>query len=142
MGTSNAPAAGSGDLDFADVSAGVGAAIAAYTQALDDGRTDDVVDTFCPDGVCDIPGLGHHTGHDALRAAYAELRRTRPQRHLVLNTLITKWHDHEAEATSDLVFLVKGEGGWTTALVGRYHDVLHRDGGTWRFHRRVGEFTA
>jgi hypothetical protein len=140
--TSKSPAAGSRELAFADVSAGVGAAIAAYTQALDDGRTDDIVETFCPDGVCDIPGLGRHSGHDALRAAYGGLRPTRPQRHLVLNTLITRWDDHEAEATSDLVFLIKGDGGWTTALVGRYRDVLHCDGGTWRFHSRVGEFTA
>jgi hypothetical protein len=140
METSNARAAGSGELAFADVSAGVGAAIAAYTQALDDGRTDDVVDLFCPDGSCDIPGLGRHGGHDALRAAYRELRPTRPQRHLVLNTLVTKWDDQEAQATSDLVFLTKGERGWITALVGRYHDVLHRDGRNWHFHSRMAEF--
>jgi hypothetical protein len=129
-------------LTFADVSAGVGTAIAAYTQALDDGRTDDIVETFCPDGVCDIPGLGRHTGHEALRAAYGGVTPKGPQRHLVLNTLITEWDEHEARASSDLVFLIKGDGGWTAALVGRYHDVLHRDGGTWRFHSRVGEFTA
>ena len=35
-----------------------------YTQALDDGRTDDVVATYCPDGGCDIPGLGTLQGHD------------------------------------------------------------------------------
>ena len=46
------------------------------------------------------------------------------------------------QATSDFVFLSKGGGGWSTALVGRYHDVLHRDGGTWRFHSRVAEFTG
>jgi hypothetical protein len=142
MGTSNAPAARSGKLAFADVTAGVAAAIAAYTQALDDGRANDVVDTFCPDGVCDIPGLGRHTGHEALRAAYRGVTPKSPQRHLVLNTLITAWDDDEAQATSDLVFLIKRDGGWSTALVGRYHDVLHRDGGTWRFHSRVGEFTA
>jgi SnoaL-like domain len=142
VGTSESPATGSHELTLADVSAGVGASIAAYTQALDDGRTDDIVATFCPDGACDIPGLGHHTGHDALRAAYDGVVATRPQRHLVLNTLITEWDDQEARATSDLVFLLKGESGWTAALVGRYRDVLHRDGGTWRFHSRVAEFTA
>jgi hypothetical protein len=139
---SESPGRGSHGLTFADVSAGVGAAVAAYTQALDDGRTDDIVETFCPDGVCDIPGLGRHTGHDALRAAYRRVTPKGPQRHLVLNTLITEWDEHEARATSDLVFLIKGDGGWTAALVGRYHDVLHHDGGTWRFHSRVGEFTA
>ena len=127
-------------MTYADVAEGVRAAIADYTLALDDGRTDDVVATFCPDGACDIPGLGAHEGHDALRQAYAALQPARPQRHLVLNTLITEWSDDEAHATSDLVFLSQGEAGWGVQLVGRYHDVLHREGDTWRFHRRVAEF--
>ena len=52
-------------LTFADVAAGVANTIAAYTHALDDGRTDDVVATYCADGGCDIPGLGTCQGHDA-----------------------------------------------------------------------------
>ncbi len=129
---------------FADVDAGVRAAIAAYTQALDDGRTDDVVATYCPDGVCEIPGMGTHEGHDALRAAYARWAPRGPQRHLVLNTLVTGWGADEAEATSDVVFLLHGEGGWSVQLVGRYRDTLHRDrdGGAWRFHRREASFVA
>lgn len=127
---------------FADVAEGVRAALAAYTQALDDGRTDDVVATFCPDGVCDIPGMGTHEGHDALRAAYAGWAPRRPQRHLVLNTLVTGWTGDEAEAISDVVFILKGGSGWAIQLVGRYHDTLHRDGATWRFHRRVATFEA
>lgn len=127
---------------FADVAEGVRAAIAAYTQALDDGRTDDLVATFCADGLCDLPGLGRHEGHDALRQAYGQLKPSRPQRHLVLNTLVTEWDDHEASATSDVVLLLRGESRWAVGLVGRYYDVLHCDGGTWRFHRRVAEFTA
>lgn len=67
---------------FAEVSEGVRATMAAYTQALDDGRTEDLIATFCPDGWCDLPGLGRHEGHD----------------------------------------------------------VLHPDGGAWRFHSRVAEF--
>src|SRR5438132_4866591 len=92
---------------LAEVAEGVRAAIAAYTQALDDGRTDDVVATFCPDGTCDIPGMGTHTGHDALRAAYEKWKPRRPQRHLVVNTLVTAWDDHEATAVSDVVFLLQ-----------------------------------
>ena len=59
------------ETTYAEVVEGIRATIAAYTQALDDGRTDDVVATFCPDGVCEIPGMGTHEGHDALRTAYA-----------------------------------------------------------------------
>jgi hypothetical protein len=129
------------ELTFADVAEGVRAAIAAYTQALDDGRTDDVVATFCPDGWCDMPGLGRFEGSAALREAYDRVAPRRPQRHLVLNTLVTGWDDHEAHATSDVVFLLKGkESGWAVQLVGRYRDVLHCDGGTWLFHSRVAEF--
>jgi hypothetical protein len=127
---------------FAEVDAGVRAAIAAYTQALDDGRTDDIVATFCPDGGCDIPGLGVHEGHDALRDAYARVRPRRPQRHLVVNTLVTDWNDHEADAVSDVIFLLQGDSGWAIQLVGRYHDTLHRDDGVWRFHHRGAEFVT
>jgi hypothetical protein len=127
-------------LSYAEVDAGVRAAIAAYTHALDDGRTDDIVATFCPDGSCDMPGLGTPEGTAALRAAYDAVKPRIPQRHVVSNTLVTEWDDREATATSDVVFLLRRDDGWTVQLVGRYHDVLHREGGAWRFHRRVVRF--
>ena len=129
-------------LSYADVSEGVRAVLAVYTQALDDGRTDDVVATFCPDGVCEIPGMGTHEGHAALRAAYSRWTPRQPQRHLVLNTVVAEWGDHEATAISDVVFLLLDDSGWAVKLVGRYHDVLHRDAGTWRFHRRAATFVT
>jgi hypothetical protein len=128
------------DMTFAEVAEGVRATLAAYTHALDDGRTDDVVATFCPDGLIDLPGMGTHEGHDALRTAYAGWAPRRPQRHLVLNTLVTDWTGDEAEAISDVVFILDGKARWAIQLVGRYHDTLHRDGGTWRFYRRVATF--
>ena len=127
---------------YAAVVEGVRAALAAYTHALDDGRTEDVVATFCPDGVCDIPGLGTHEGHEALRAAYGRWVPRQPQRHLVGNTLVTDWSDDEARATSDVVFLLLEDGRWSLRLVGRYHDTLHRDGPRWRFHHRAAEIVT
>jgi hypothetical protein len=127
---------------YADVVEGIRATIAAYTQALDDGRTDDVVATFCPDGVCEIPGMGTHVGRDALRAAYVKWTPRRPQRHLVVNTLVTDWNDHEASAISDVIFILQGDSGWAIQLVGRYHDTLHLNDGMWRFHRRAARFEA
>jgi hypothetical protein len=124
----------------AQVAEGVRATLAAYTHALDDGITDDVVATFCPDGAIEIPGLGTHEGHEALRAAYDSWKPRRPQRHLVLNTLVTDCGGDQAEATSDVIFTVLGKTGWTIALVGRYRDVLHRHGETWRFYRRSAAF--
>ena len=124
-----------------DIVEGVRATIAAYTHALDDGRTDDVVATFCADGVCDIPGLGRHEGRDALRAAYAKWTPRRPQRHLVLNTLVTPQTASEATAVSDVVFLLLNDS-WAIQLVGRYHDRLCNDNGTWRFRRREATFVT
>ena len=130
------------ETTYAEVVEGVRAAIAAYTQALDDGRTNDVVATFCRDGVCDIPGMGTHVGHDALRAAYSRWKPQRPQRHLVVNTLVTAWNDHEANAISDVIFILQGDSGWAVQLVGRYHDTLRHDDGTWRFQRRAAKFVT
>ncbi|MEX2293881.1 MAG: nuclear transport factor 2 family protein [Acidimicrobiales bacterium] len=127
-------------LTQAEVVAGVTTAIAAATQALDDGRTDDIVATYCVDGTCEIPGRGTHVGHEALSAAYAGWAPTQPQRHLVTNTLVTDWDDHQARAVSDLVFMLQGDRGWKVQLVGRYHDLLCHDAGTWRFHHRRAEF--
>ena len=121
---------------YAQVAEGIRATIAAYTHALDDGRTDDVVATYCPDGVVEIPGRGTFAGHDALREAYDGWKPRRPQRHLVVNTLVTDWDEREARAVSDVVFARQGEAGWAIQFVARYHDTLHRHDGTWRFHRR------
>ncbi len=127
---------------YAQIVEGVRATMAEYAQALDDGRTDDIVATFCPDGVCEIPGMGSHAGHDALREAFAGWKPRRPQRHLVVNTHVTDWSADEACATSDVIFILKGEEGWSIQLVGRYRDVLHHAGGRWRFHRRAAEFVT
>jgi hypothetical protein len=124
-------------MTYAEVVEGIRASLAVYTHALDDGRTDDVVATFCPGGVIEIPDIGTFEGHDALREAYAGWVPRRPQRHLVVNTLITDWDDHQATAVSDVVFALEGEGGWSIQFVARYHDTLHHDDGTWRFHRRT-----
>ena len=129
-------------MTHAGVAEGVRAAIAVYTQALDDGRTDDVVATYCADGVCEMQGMGTHQGHDALRHAYSKWEPDRPQRHLVLNTVVTDWNDTGATAISDFVFMVLGDSGWSVQLVGRYHDTLHHDHGAWRFHHRAVSFVT
>lgn len=129
-------------LTYADVVEGVRATIARYAQALDDGRTEDLVATFCVDGVCDIPGMGTHTGHEALRRAFSKWTPRQPQRHLVLNTLVTEWDQREASAISDVIFLLWEASGWAIKLVGRYHDVLHRDGEGWRLHNRTATFVT
>lgn len=132
-----------GDLRFADVAEGVSDVLAAYAHALDDGRAADVVATFTPDGVIDLPGMGTHSGAEELLAAYTAWAPRRPQRHLVLNTHVREWSDTEASATSDVVFLLLTKDGWSTQLVGRYHDKLVAgDDGQWRFKHRTAEFVT
>lgn len=131
-------AVGAGERpDRAGVTEGVRATIAAYTHALDDGRTDDVLDTYCTDGTFEFPAAGTFTGREELSGAYAGWVPRVPQRHLVANTLVTEWSDREATAVSDVVLLVQGADGWATQFVARYRDVLHHDGERWRFHHRV-----
>ena len=125
---------------FGEVAEGVRATLAAYTHALDDGRVDDVVATFCADGVCQLPGMGTYEGHDALREAYSSWVPRRPQRHLVLNTHVTDWDDERATALSDVIFIRQGKEGWAIQLVGRYLDTLLYEEGTWRFQRREADF--
>jgi hypothetical protein len=125
---------------YSHVAEGVRNTIAAYTQALDDGRPDDVVATFCADGVVEIAGMGTYEGHEALREAYENWKPRGPQRHVVANTLVTDWNEDEATAVSDVIFMFKGDAGWQVFTVGRYEDTFHRDGDTWKFHRRAGSF--
>jgi hypothetical protein len=126
----------------AGVAEGVRAALASYTQALDDGRTDDVVATFCVDGVVEIPGMGTHRGHDALRLAYTKWTPRQPQRHLILNTLIAEGGQGEVTAISDVVFLLGDGSSWDVKLVGRYHDTLRFEDEAWRFSHRAAEFVT
>ncbi len=125
------------------VNEGVRHAIAAYCQALDDGRVDDLLQLFTADGRSALPGREVVAGHDALRRMYQALVPNAPQRHLVFNTVVTHRDDGHAFATSDLMFLTRNESGWTTSLVGKYEDLLVRDESLqWRFEQRSLTFTT
>ena len=39
-----------------------------YTNALDRGDVETIVDCFTPDGALDSPAVGRHSGHAAIRA--------------------------------------------------------------------------
>jgi 3-phenylpropionate/cinnamic acid dioxygenase small subunit len=122
----------------AQVAVGVQATLAAYARALDNGRTDEVVALFRPDGIAEIAGMGTFQGHDAIREIYAGLVPAQPQLHLVTNTVISSWNDHEVAATSNFTFLQRGESGWVVPVTGRYEDVFHKDDdGTWRIFSRT-----
>ncbi|MEU1184604.1 nuclear transport factor 2 family protein [Streptomyces sp. NPDC005820] len=124
----------------ASVAAGVQSAVAAYAQALDAGRNDDIADLFVPDGVAEIAGVATFEGRDAIREGYTAFAPTQPQLHLTANTVVTSFTEEEATAVSNLAFLQRGESGWAVALVGRYDDTLSLHDGVWKFRRRVTTF--
>jgi len=128
-------------VTYADVVAGVLAVTARYAHAVDDGRANDVVATFCADGSADIPGQGVITGAAALRTFFAGQTPRGRSRHVVVNTHVTEWDAGQATAVSDLIVLGRaGDQGWSVRLVGRYHDTLHNGDGTWLFHSRTLRF--
>ena len=128
---------GEATTTYADVVEGIRATIAEYTHALDDGRAADVVATYCPDGVFDLPGTGTYEGHEALLATYTAWAPRRPQRHLVLNTHVDDWSADEATALSDVVMILEGKDGWNIQFVARYRDFFHCSEGRWLIHRRT-----
>ncbi|MEU6357276.1 nuclear transport factor 2 family protein [Streptomyces sp. NPDC047072] len=124
----------------ASVAAAFQSAIAAYAQALDAGRVDDLADLFWADGVAEIAGIGTFEGQEAIRKGYAAFAPAQPQLHLVANTVVTPVSEDEATAVSNLAFFQRGEAGWAVQMVGRYDDVLTRRDGEWRFQKRVTSF--
>lgn len=124
----------------ATAAAATQAAIGAYAQALDTGRTDDLAELFWPDGAAEIAGIGTFEGQEAIRKGYEAFAPTQPQLHLVANTVVTAVTEDEATAVSNLAYFQRGEAGWAVQMVGRYDDTLTRRDGVWRFQKRVTSF--
>lgn len=120
--------------------AGVQNAIAAYTHALDAGRTDVIPELFTEDGVAEIAGQGTFEGRDAIRKAYGAFIPQAPQLHFVGNTVLTSLLGDEVKVSSSLVFFVRGESGWAVQLVGSYEDTLVYVDDVWKFRKRVTTF--
>lgn len=128
---------------YADILAGVQTAIASYGHALDDARIDDVVGTFCADGVFEIPAAGTRAeGLHELSKNFAGFASTAPQRHVVVNTQLTEWGEEQAYALSDLLVIHKADGRWAIQFVGRYDDHLRNQDGLWKFSRRTLTFVG
>jgi hypothetical protein len=126
---------------YAATAAGVRAVIAAYAQAVDDGRHGEIAAMFCQDGSVDLPAAGVLAGREALSALFRGGPPPSLSRHLVTGTHVTRWSAGHAVAISDLVVVGQGDGAaWAFRSVGRYFDLLHCRDGEWRFHSRILRF--
>lgn len=127
-------------MDHTTPAEGIQRLLASYGHALDDGRVDDVLALWEPDGVFELAGVGDFQGVDALREFYQGLGAPKgPQVHLVGNALITLDGEDEATVVSDFL-LAKGDDGWALTGRGRYRDVVRRGAEGWRFARRSLQF--
>lgn len=84
--------------------------------------------------------MGVYEGAEAIRAAWDDWKPKGLQRHMPVNVVITDWDDEEARATTDVVFIAQGDGGWSVQIVARYYDVFRQAGGKWLFSRRADEY--
>jgi SnoaL-like domain len=114
--------------------------LAAYCHRVDDGRFDDLVELFTPDGAF-VRGTRTHSGRDAL-LAYFRPGKGGPSsagRHLTLNPEIAI-DGARGRVLADFLYLRVVDGKITPVIAGRYRDELVRgDDGRWRFARRVVE---
>ncbi|MGC5255669.1 nuclear transport factor 2 family protein [Gordonia sp. DT218] len=101
-------------LKLADplVAEGVRHTLAAYTRALDSGRLDELIGLFTPEGRSELPRMEPAVGHAALRTLYAPLMADHPQRHVVVDTVVTRRDDGRALATSTLLWINARDHAW------------------------------
>lgn len=121
--------------------------ISLYADAFDEGRIDQMVGLFAPDGafevtrkVIGLPPLIQ--GQDELRAfmtsrAAAAEEHQRQIRHFAANIVVHELDETSARASSYLLLAWIADGKPAFPLTGRYVDELVLVDGAWRFARRV-----
>ena len=127
---------------YVEVFAGVYATVAAHAQAQDAGNTDGIMALYTPDAILEVPGMGVYRGAEVIRAAWAEWKPSRPQRHMPVNIVITDWDADQARATTDVVYLAQGDSGWSIQIVARYNDEFRRVADKWLLSRRADEYVG
>ena len=112
---------------------------ARYGQFVDDRRFEDIAALFCEDGVWEAGPL-RFSGHAEIIAGFEQIEPPEPQmvKHLTFTPIIEGQGD-DAHSWADAIALTVGEPDEPCPVVatGRYHDVLRREQGQWRFVRRV-----
>jgi hypothetical protein len=115
--------------------------VARYNYAIDEGRPDEWVATFVPDGTFESSALGTHTGADALLAFAHGYIAAFTGRHCTSDFVIDVDGD-EARSRCYLI-AVNNAAAPIISTTAVYEDVLRRTPDGWRFvHRKVAPDTA
>jgi len=109
---------------------------ARFCHSIDEGRYEEWINTFTPDGVFDSPVAGRHAGHEGLRKftqalAASEMGKA-VQRHLVTNLSLSLEGDR-GTGLSNLIVYVTRDGVTSLLPIGGYRTRLRKIGGEWYF---------
>lgn len=116
---------------------------ARYGQLVDDRRFDDLGALFCDDAVWEAPPL-RFEGGAAIVAGFEQIEPPEPGmvKHLTFNPVIEGDGEQEGDElgvwADAIALLVSGPGEPSPVVAaGRYHDVVCKQAGRWRFAHRV-----
>lgn len=110
--------------------------MAIYAQLLDSKRIAEWGQLFAEDAVFQVWGQTWN-GRAAIEAGIGGMQPEHPGKHIILTPVIELEGRDRARVWTDLSAFSSGPDGISIATIGRYHDELVREGGRWRFARRV-----
>ncbi len=109
---------------------------ARFCHRIDEGRYEEWVGTFTPDGVFDSPVVGRHAGREGLLKFTRDLAASSmgevKQRHLVTN-LIMNLEANRGTTLCNLTVYVTRDGVTQLLLIGGYRTELRKIDGEWYF---------
>ena len=110
--------------------------VAIYAQLIDSRRLAEWGELFTEDAVFQVWGQSWR-GRAAIVAGIGGMQPEFPGKHISLIPVIDLKPADRALAWTDLSAFAGGKDGVSIATIGRYHDELVKQGGRWRFARRV-----
>jgi hypothetical protein len=115
--------------------------VARYNYAIDEGRAEEWVATFVPDGTFESSALGKHSGAEALLAFANGYIAAVNGRHCTSDFVIDV--DGDDARSRCYLIAVNNTAAPVVSVTAVYEDVLRRTADGWRFvHRRVVPDTA
>ncbi len=111
--------------------------IALYGQLLDTGRLEEWGELFTQGASFSVYGRTYQ-GRSEIVAEIGGMQTDPPGKHVVLQPVIDLDDSSHARAWTDLsAFGASGDGHFSIATVGCYHDRLRKSAGRWRIQQRT-----